>query len=189
MMKKARRTYSSVGHEHGVGKGARQVRNAVLLESSLVEHTSGKHLCHGVRLASSGAEARRHEGLRFGVPDVAVVDANHGDEADAEADGLVDLHLEGVGSSAGGDLVMSVLVLLYIVYILFRSKGRRRTHVLPIERDAKQAQTLVVQRATKQVGKHSSLVASRVHRSQTGDRDRVEPRPDVGREELVEEHA
>lgn len=54
--------------------------------------------------------------------------------------------------------------------------------------DGKEAQSLVVERPTKKIAEDRCRVARCVHGSEAGDRYGVEPRPDVGREKLVDEH-
>jgi hypothetical protein len=63
------------------------------------------------------------------------------------------------------------------------------SHVLPVKRQTKQAQTLIVHGAAKQVCENGGLLACGMHGGKTGDRNGVEPRPDVSRKEFVEEHA
>lgn len=62
-------------------------------------------------------------------------------------------------------------------------------YILPVERNAEPTKTLVVCGTAKEVGKRSCCVSSRVHGSQAGNRDGVQPGEDVGRKELVDEHA
>lgn len=59
---------------------------------------------------------------------------------------------------------------------------------MPVQRDGEKAKTLVVGCATEKSRQSLSFGAGRMHRGQARDGDRVEPRPDIGREELVDEH-
>jgi hypothetical protein len=60
---------------------------------------------------------------------------------------------------------------------------------LPVKREVEKAQALVVHGATKEVREDLGLLASGVHSGKAWNGHRVEPGPDVGREELVDEHA
>lgn len=62
-------------------------------------------------------------------------------------------------------------------------------YVLPVERYVKESQALVVVGPAEEICQDGGLGAGRMHGGQAGDGDGVEPRPDVGREELVGEHA
>lgn len=90
-------SYRSVGHQHGIRKGAGQFGHTVLKQSRLVENATGEDRVHGIRCAVSHEELRRHERKRPRIPAVAVIDPNHGEEADADSNCLVDLQLERQG--------------------------------------------------------------------------------------------
>ena len=60
---------------------------------------------------------------------------------------------------------------------------------MPVKGKVKQTETLVVDGAAKEVAQDGGLLARGLHRSQAGNGHAVQPRPHVGRQELVEEHA
>jgi hypothetical protein len=62
------------------------------------------------------------------------------------------------------------------------------SYILPVERETEHPQPLVVDGPTEEICKYSRLVAGGVHCGQARNGDGVQPREDVGGEELIEEH-
>lgn len=96
-----------------------------------------------------------------------------------------------------------------MVNFLARSVTESIAYILPVKRETKEAQTLIVRGSAKDVRKDSSLTTSSLHSSQTlqrstlvgwfevvvglqityRDGDRVQPDKDIGREDFIESHA
>ena len=126
---------------------------------------------------------RRHEGLALGVPSVAIVNAQHGDETGKESDSLVVLELQGKRCLERSNLKRVSQKCIF---------GKERlsfTYILPIKTDAEQTQALVVGRTTEKVAENVSLATCGVHCSQARDGNGVEPWEDIGWEELIHEHS
>lgn len=98
-------THSGVRHEHGKGKGAGELGDAVLRQRVLVEHAADEDLGDGVGRAVLLEEPRGHEGEALGVPAVVgVVDCGHGDEAGEVANGGMGLQDQREGGVERSDL-------------------------------------------------------------------------------------
>ena len=97
-------TYSSICHEKGVSECSCESGKTILGESSLAENTANKELRGRVRASIGRAKFGRHEGERFGVPDVTIVDSQHDEVANEETHGLVNLESQRQRRLEGCDL-------------------------------------------------------------------------------------
>lgn len=97
-------TYSSIGHEHGISKGSGQARDAILLQGLFVQNSAYKDLRDWILLSVLGSKLRGHERLRLGLPCVCVVDDQHDDHADKNANRNMTLQNEGKRSIDRSDL-------------------------------------------------------------------------------------
>ncbi|CAF3499988.1 unnamed protein product [Fusarium graminearum] len=78
--------YRSIGHKHGISKGASQSGKTKLQETLFIEDSTLKNLSNRICRTILHQETSRHERKRPGAPTIAVVDTQHNDVADKESD-------------------------------------------------------------------------------------------------------